>query len=241
MTQLAIDLPYRPALGRADFLVSECNAAALGWIERWPDWPSIAQAQLALSPSGEAGLRREARALVLYGPAGSGKSHLAHLWRERSGGVLIAGEGLSRAEPNELASHGAVALDDSERAPELALLHLYNCCSEAGASLLVVARDAPASWPIALPDLASRLRAAPVVAIAPPDDTLLAAVLVKHFADRQVRVAPGVIGFLVRRMERSFAAAGAFAERLDRLALGAGRPITIALARRVLAEAGDQP
>jgi len=219
MTQLAIDLPHRPALGRADFLVSDCNAGALQWIERWPDWP--------------------APALVLYGPAGSGKSHLAALWRERSGGILIAGEALSRADPNELASRRAVALDDAARAPERELLHLYNCCGEAGASLLVVARDAPASWPIALPDLASRLRAAPSVAIAPPDDRLLAAVLVKLFADRQVRVAPEVIGFLLRRMERSFAAAGALADRLDRLALGAGRPIGLALARRVLAEGGD--
>ena len=218
MTQLAIDLPHRPALGRADFLVSECNAAALGWIERWPQWP--------------------APALVLHGPAGSGKSHLAGLWRERSGGVAVAGEALSQADPNELASRPAVALDDAAQAPERSLLHLYNCCTEAGASLLVVAREAPASWPIALPDLASRLRAAPAVAIAPPDDGLLAAVLVKLFADRQVRVAPGVIRFLLRRMDRSFAAAGALAERLDRLALGAGRPITVALARRALAEFG---
>ena len=219
MIQLPIDLPHRPALGRADFLVSDCNAAALGWIERWPQWP--------------------ARALVLYGPPGSGKSHLAELWRARSGGVPIAGEELARSDPTELASRRAVALDDAARAPEQALLHLYNCIVEAGASLLVVAREAPASWPIALPDLASRLRAAPTAAIAPPDDALLAAVLVKHFADRQVRVAPGVIGFLLRRMERSFAAAGALAERLDRLALGAGRPITVALARQALAEAGD--
>jgi chromosomal replication initiation ATPase DnaA len=221
MTQLAIDLPHRPALGRADFLVSDCNKAALQWIERWPQWPPPA--------------------LVLHGPAGSGKSHLAGLWRERSGGVLIAGEELAQADPNELASRRAVALDQAEGAPEQAMLHLYNCCRERGASLLVVARAAPASWPIALPDLASRLRAAPAVAIAAPDDRLLAAVLVKLFGDRQVRVAPGVIGFVVRRMERSFAAAGALAERLDRIALGAGRPITIALARQALAEAGDQP
>lgn len=220
MTQLTIDLPHRAALGRADFLVSDCNKAALGWIERWPDWPGPA--------------------LVLYGPAGSGKSHLAALWRERSGGVRVLGAGLSHADPIELASRRAVALDDATRAPERALLHLYNCVGEAGASLLVVAREAPANWPIALPDLASRLRAAPCVAIAPPDDRLLAAVLVKLFADRQVRVKPGVIGFLLRRMERSFAAAGALAERLDRIALGAGRPIGIALARRALAEAHDQ-
>jgi chromosomal replication initiation ATPase DnaA len=219
MTQFAIDLPYRPAFGRADFLVSECNAAALGWIERWPDWP--------------------ARALVLHGPAGSGKSHLAHLWCERSGGRSVPGDALWQIDPDELARCRAVALDDAEAAPEEALLHLYNCCGEAGASLLVVARAAPACWPVALPDLASRLRAAPSVSISLPDDALLAAVLVKHFADRQVRVAPGVIAFLVRRMERSFGAAGALAARLDRLALSAGRPIGLSLARRALAEATD--
>jgi len=136
--------------------------------------------------------------------------------------------------------HLELALDDAEGAPERALLHLYNCCGESGASLLIVAREAPASWPVALPDLASRLRAAPSVSIALPDDALLASVLVKHFADRQVRVSPGTIAFLVRRMERSFAAAGALAARLDRLALSAGRPIGLALARLALAEAGDQ-
>ncbi len=220
MTQLAIDLPHRPAFGRADFLVSECNGAALAWIERWPDWP--------------------ARALVLHGPVGGGKSHLADVWRERSGGRLVRGEELPGLDPPEIAASRAVALDNAERASERTLLHVYNCVIEAGASLLVVARAAPVHWAIALPDLASRLRAAHCVAIAPPDDALLGAVLVKHFADRQVRVAPEVIGFLVRRMERSFAAAGSLAARLDRVALGAGRPITIALARQVLAEAGDQ-
>ena len=216
MTQLAIDLPYRPALGRADFLVSDCNAAALGWIERWPDWPG--------------------HALVLFGPEGCGKSHLAHLWCERAGARLVSGRELSEWEPRPISP--AIAVDDADRASEIALLHLYNSYAEAGAGLLVVARNAPSAWPIALPDLASRLRAASAIGVAPPDDPLLAAVLVKHFADRQLRVAPAVIAYLVRRMERSFAAAAALAARLDRLALAEGRPIGLALARRALAEFG---
>jgi chromosomal replication initiation ATPase DnaA len=220
MTQLAIDLPYRPALGRVDFLVSECNAAALAWLDRWPDWP--------------------ARALVLHGPASCGKTHLAQLWRARSGAVAVAGDALDRVTPDELARAGAVVLDPAEAAPERALLHLYNCCLEARASLLIIARQPPSSWPVTLPDLASRLRVAPSIAIAPPDDALLGAVLVKHFADRQLGIAPGVIGFLVRRMERSFASAAAVADRLDRLALSAGRPVSIPLARRALAELADR-
>ncbi len=216
MTQFAFDLPANPALGRADFLKSDCNAAALARIESWPDWPG--------------------RMLVLHGPPGSGKSHLAHLWRERSGGMLIVGDKLAGHDPSALARLPAVAVDDAERAGEQALLHLFNCCHEGGAGLLVVAREPPAIRLIALPDLASRLRAAPAVGIGLPDDALLAAVLVKHFADRQLRVAPGVVAYLVPRMERSFAAAAALVARLDRLALSAQRPIGLALARRTLAE-----
>jgi chromosomal replication initiation ATPase DnaA len=214
MSQLGLDLPYRPALGRADFLVSASNAAALGWIERWPDWPS--------------------HALVLHGPEGCGKSHLAHLWCERAGARLISGRELTEWEP--IAAVPGIAVDDADRASEIALLHLYNSCAETSASLLLVARSAPSAWPIALPDLASRLRAAPAIGVVPPDDALLAAVFVKHFADRQLRVQPPVIAYLVRRMERSFAAAAALAVRLDQLALAEGRPIGLALARRVLAE-----
>ena len=220
MSQLAIDLPHLPAFGRSDFLVSKCNAAALEWIERWPRWPG--------------------RALVLHGPARCGKSHLAALWRARSGAELVAADGWGDLAPDALARAPAVVVDEAERAPEQPLLHLFNCCTETAAGMLIVARAAPAAWPIELPDLASRLRALPTVAIAAPDDALLAAVLVKHFADRQLRVAPGVIAFLLRRMERSFVAAAALAERLDGLALALGRPVTVALARRVLA-AADQP
>jgi chromosomal replication initiation ATPase DnaA len=220
MKQLAFDLPHLSSLGRADFLLSGCNEAALGWIERWPDWPHFA--------------------LVLHGPAGSGKTHLARVWQQRSGGSLISGKALGEAAPDELAASGAVAVDNAADAPEDALLHLYNCCREAGASLLIAAARPPAQWTIALADLQSRLRATPDVAIGLPDDMLLAAILVKHFADRQVTVGPGVVAYIVRRMERSFAAAARLADRLDRVALAEGGTIGLTLARRTLAEFADQ-
>ncbi len=221
MTQLAIDLPFQQALGAADLLVSDCNREAFGFIERWPDWPG--------------------RALAVYGPAQSGKSHLTRLWTARSGARLVHGPALQVLHPPEAAALPGVAVDEADAAPEQALLHLHNCCREIGSFLLIVARLPPARWPIASPDLASRLRALPAVGIASPDDALLASLLVKHFADRQIRVAPAVIAFAVRRIERSFAAAAALVDALDRAALGAGRPIGIALVRRVLAETSAQP
>jgi chromosomal replication initiation ATPase DnaA len=214
MRQRALDLPVGTRFGRDDFLVSDSNRAAFDLIERWPDWP--------------------ARALVLHGPAGSGKTHLAHLWCERGGATLITGDA---AKLSELAAAPlTVAIDDADLADERSLLHFYNLCLERGGSLLLTMAAPPAALPIGLADLASRLRALPVVGIAPPDDAQLAAVLVKHFADRQLRVAPEVFAYLVPRIERSFAAASSLAARLDKYALESGRPVTVKLARAVLAE-----
>ncbi|MGH7094125.1 MAG: HdaA/DnaA family protein [Stellaceae bacterium] len=217
MTQLPLGLPHRASVGRGDFLTSPANRAALAWIERWPDWP--------------------VRGLVLHGPPGSGKTHLAHLWCARAGAALVGGAELvpEAVAPVLGAAPGAIAVDDAEQAPEAALLHLYNACSERGGSILVVARQPAAAWRIALPDLASRLRALPAVGIEPPDDALLASVLVKLFTDRQVTVKPPVIGYLTRRMERSFAAATALAAALDHAQMSEGGAITIPLARRILA------
>jgi len=213
-SQLTLGLPHRPALGRDDFLVAGSNADAVAWLDRWPCWP--------------------ATALALHGPAASGKSHLAQVWRRRSGAV----EALGHFDPPALASAGAVVLDlDAAWAPlaERPLLHLYNLLVERRGHLLLVGRDPPARWPIQLPDLRSRLSTAPAVALLPPDDELRAAVMIKLFADRQLRVDADVVGYLLRRLDRSFAALGAAVAALDEAALAESRPITVPLARAVLA------
>jgi chromosomal replication initiation ATPase DnaA len=212
MKQGIFDLSVEPQYHRADFLVSDSNRAAFELVESWPDWP--------------------ARAVVLHGSAGSGKTHLAHLWSARSGAFLVRGSAL--AEPEDLPA--SLAVDDAERAPERTLLHLYNLTLERGGSLLLTMPAPPARIAIGLADLGSRLRSLPVVGIAPPDDGLLTAVLVKHFADRQLRVASEVFPYLVARIERSFSAAAEIAARLDQLSLETRRPVTIRLAREVLGE-----
>jgi chromosomal replication initiation ATPase DnaA len=222
MRQLVLDFPHRAAVQRSDFLVSDCNREAVGWIDRWPAWP--------------------APVLILHGPPQCGKTHLAGLWRERASAAAVAGPVLDEASLTCLraGAGGRIAIDDADHAPEATLLHLYNSCSEGGGSLLLTAGRPPGSWEIGLADLRSRLRAAPAVGIGMPDDALLGAVLVKHFADRQLRVGPGLIAYLVGRIERSFAAAAAIVAALDTAAFPGHEPIRIPLARRVLRVLGDQ-
>jgi DnaA regulatory inactivator Hda len=225
--QLPLDLVVPPSYGRADFLPAEANAAALAWIDRWPDWPGPAS--------------------VLVGPPGSGKSHLLHLWAERVQALRLRGVDLDQpglaAVLDTLGAARQVALDDAEAVAgrpdaERQLFHLYNWLRERGGYLLLAARDAPARWHLQLPDLASRLRAAVVAEIGPPDDALLAAVLVKLFHDRQVVVGEEVVQYLVRRMQRSLSAAGAAVDRIDRWALADKRPISVKLLRDMAAELG---
>ncbi len=218
--QLAFDLPGREAMSRADFFVAPSNALALQTVEGWQDWPG--------------------RKLVLVGPEGAGKTHLATIWAQMTGGVVLPAADLAGAKLAALAGR-CVAVEDADRPglPEDALFHLHNLVTPGGA-LLVTARTPPRDWGLALPDLLSRMQAAPVAQLDGPDDALLSAVLVKLFADRQVAVPANLIPYLVARMPRSIGAARGLVAALDATALARGRPITRSLAARLLgSEAPD--
>ncbi len=214
--QLALALDHAESFAREDFLPGPSNAAALALVESWPDWPD--------------------RIVVLAGPEGSGKSHLAAIWAGEAGARFLSARSLAGADlPAALATGALVIEDIAEGAfEERALFHLINLVREEQASLLVTARTAPGGWSVAIRDLGSRLKALPVVALAAPDDMLLRAVLVKLFADRQLAVDESLIGYLATRIERSFAAARAVVARLDQEAMGQKRPLTRALAAELL-------
>ncbi len=218
-TQLTFDLRSKPALGRAAFFVAPSNATAVQRLEEWPNWPQ--------------------RNLVLTGPRGAGKTHLAHVWASESGARLCRGADLVRQPLADLAAHGRIVVDDAAAvaghpAREAALFHLYNLAHDDGAHLLLTATLPPARWGIALADLASRLQTISLVALEAPDDALLSALLLKLFSDRQIAVGPQLIPYLVARIERSAAAAQDVVDRLDHAALSRHRPLTRRLAAEVL-------
>jgi len=227
MKQLPLPLPTRAALDREAFIVGGSNALALAWIERWPAWPTTG--------------------LLLLGPAGSGKSHLASVWRAQSGARLLTPAALvADGARTTLGDAAAAVIENAEHevahAPfERELFHLFNILREREGHLLLPARTPPREWPVALPDLRSRLLGSVAAELTDPDDELLEALLIKLFADRQLYPSPEALIYLRTRIERSFAAAQAAVAALDAAALGERRPVTLPLARRVLAESGLAP
>jgi DnaA regulatory inactivator Hda len=222
--QLPLDLSGDPSYRRDDFLPADANAVAVAWVERWPDWPGPA--------------------LALVGPWGSGKTHLLRIWAERAKARLLTPESLSAASfstvLDAIGDATAVALDDAQGVAgdadrERQLFHLFNWLRERGGWLAMAAPEPPSRWPVALPDLASRLRTAQVAEIAPPDDALLAAVLVKLFRDRQVQITADVVDYLIRRMDRSLAAARAIVDAADHQALAQKRPVSVKLLSELFA------
>jgi chromosomal replication initiation ATPase DnaA len=209
--QLALALDHAESYARDDFLTGPCNERPFQLICSWPDWP--------------------AKALALIGPEGSGKTHLATVWAALAGARVISARGLRDADvPSALATGALVVEDAAVGADDRALFHLINLAREDNASLLFTARSAPATWPVAIPDLLSRLRALPVVTLQAPDDAMLRAVIVKVAADRQLALDESVVAFMAARIERSFAAARGAVIALDNEALRQRRAPTRALA-----------
>ncbi|MGA8818510.1 MAG: chromosomal replication initiator DnaA [Xanthobacteraceae bacterium] len=218
--QLALALDHDESYARDDFLPGPGNAAALTLIESWPDWP--------------------ANAVALIGPEGSGKSHLASIWANASGARTMSGRALGESDLLASLATGALVVEETVAADERSLFHLINLAREEESFLLFTARTAPTSWSIAIPDLASRLRAFPVVTLQAPDDAMLRGVIIKVAADRQLSLDDSVVRYLLSHVERSFAAARAAVIALDNEALRQGRPASRALAAELFRDSAEK-
>jgi chromosomal replication initiation ATPase DnaA len=215
--QMAFDLGAVQSYGRASFFPSPSNAEAIRSLEAGAVWPQ--------------------NRLLLIGPAGAGKTHLAHIWAAEVGAALLPASALPGLDP--LGHSTPLVVEDADQAAghpsaEEGLFHLYNHLARQGGPFLITARHPPRDWGLGLADLLSRLQSIAILRIEAPDDALLSAVLVKLFADRQITVPPTLIAYLLTRMERSIGAARALVTALDDRALALGRPITRALAAELL-------
>ena len=214
--QLAFELPHTESLTRDNFLAGPANAAALGLIDAWPEWPN--------------------RIMMLVGPEGCGKSHLAAIWADEAGARSTTAHALTATTLPAALATGALVVEDLKPGDfdERAVFHLLNLVREEGAYALITARMLPSAMEVELRDLRSRLRALPSISLLPPDDQLFRALIVKYSADRQLAIDESVVGYLATRIERSYAAARRAVELLDGEALRQGRPVTRALAVELL-------
>ncbi|HZP69037.1 MAG TPA: chromosomal replication initiator DnaA [Pseudolabrys sp.] len=210
--QLLLALEHSVSFAREDFLQGPSNVDALNLIERWPDWPD--------------------RIVAMVGPPGSGKSHLAAIWAERAGARVLSAKLLTQTDFSSAFATGALVLEDLQfdGLDERALFHFLNLGREQTAYVLITSRSPLTTFPVAIRDLASRMRAIPGVSLAAPDDALLRALIVKLAIDRQIAVDEALVGYLANRIERSFAAAHQAVRWLDEEAMRQRRPVTRALA-----------
>lgn len=216
--QLSLTLPVRTARGRDDFFISPANAMALALVENWPNWPSSK--------------------LAIIGDAGAGKTHLAHVWAQTSGAAIVTAKDLVHYDIPALAS-GPVAIEDvpdisEDTAAQKALFHLHNLVLAEGHALLLTGIGEPAHWALGLADLQSRMQGTTVAALQNPDDSLLTALIVKQFQDRQLAPTVDTVPYLVKHMDRSFEAVRDVVRSLDQMSLAEQRPITRAMAKRIL-------
>ncbi|NHF73831.1 P-loop NTPase family protein [Paracoccus xiamenensis] len=218
--QLTLDLGHRPALGRADFLVTKANALAMAVLDTPEGWPQ--------------------GRMLLLGPDGSGKTHLATIWAAETGAMRISASGLRPDMVDALATEdGALVVENAHRVgfsagAEQGLFHLWNLCAARGCWMLLTARTPPRDWDMVLPDLRSRMSAMPMTRIGAPDEALLAAVLVKLLADRQLSAPPGLIDWLVPRMDRDLGLARRLVAALDAEAMAERRGLTRSMAADLL-------
>jgi len=218
--QIPIEFPVRVARAREDFMIGDSNADAVQWIDQWPNWP--------------------APALFLCGPAASGKSHLAAVWQTKSKAAKINPQDLIANEAQTISAKGENLVIDGidpwlgDPAAETTLFHLYNILKEEGRTMLLTTRAAPSHIEFAIPDLASRFRAAPTTTIKSPDDTLLQNIIVKMFADRQIQINEDILKYLMPRIERSFKSISDIVAKSDELALSKHRAVTIPIIRDAL-------
>ncbi|MGB7285401.1 MAG: DnaA/Hda family protein [Salaquimonas sp.] len=212
--QIPLVLPVEPSISREDLLESPSNRLAVDLVDRWPDWPS--------------------NIVILAGPVGSGKTHLAKVWASFSDATVLSMADLPGHR--NIAATGNIVLEDTQAGhlDEETLFHTINQSRAGNTFIMITSRSFPSSWLVELPDLASRLKLAHIVELQEPDDELLSGLIFKLFADRQLEVAPAVIDYLVNRMERSMEVAGAVVDWLDKEALARHRKINRAMASEAL-------
>jgi chromosomal replication initiation ATPase DnaA len=216
--QYALNLKFDSSYLEEDFIIASSNFIAKKWIDNWPNW------QGSIFPN----------ITCIYGPKGSGKTHLAHIWQIKASAYKITLRDLEQFSYRDLAE--SYLIDDIEQLliNEHNLLHFINYVIENKRFLLITARTKLHNLTIHTPDLRSRLQSFITYEIMPPNEELIEQMLVKSFSDLQILVNEEVIKFLTTHIDRSYEAVKHTIELLDKVSLSQNKKITIPLVKKAL-------
>lgn len=216
VVQMAFDMSLNPVYRWENFYISKSNEDAIAMIQRWPRW--------------------EGRVQLIYGPSGSGRTHIAHLWRNESRASFVDDSVLKLDFLEEyIAQNPFLIIDNADRITNFqGLFHLYNLIQEHQGYLLLTAETPPKYWHIDLPDLASRLQSIQATELLAPDDGLIKALLVKRFSDAQMKVPENVIAFIVKHIHRSYESIQGTTTLLAQKSLEFRRNLTLPLVKEVM-------
>ncbi|MEM1140189.1 MAG: DnaA/Hda family protein [Pseudomonadota bacterium] len=219
--QYFFDLPAGERYAPDRFVRGDANSDPLDHVLAWPEWPNPV--------------------LCIVGPKVSGKTHLARIWAARAEAVFIAGPDLTDARAHGVGDGKPVVIDDADCCPDAdGLFHLFNHVVYGGGSLLLTATRAPAAWAIDRDDLRTRMNTVFTQTIGPPDDALLAGIIVKRVQDEGLTIPQDVVSYMTQRIDRSYAAQNAVIDALVGEAQSDFKPITKLLARKYIAEPAER-
>ena len=213
--QLILKFPEHRAYKKEDFYVSPSNEEAFDFISSWPKWIK--------------------RIINIFGPAGSGKSHLASILKSKTKCLEILPKDLNEDIISEFKTKEVLIIENfNERISEQLLFSLWNTALQDNKYFLINSIKPISSYKFKLPDLTSRIKSSLSIGINLPSDDLISAIIAKNFSDKQIIVEEKHIDYIIKRIDRSYEKISQFILTLDRYSLKKGSPFGLKMIKEVL-------
>ena len=213
--QFILEFPSRQVYKKEDFYVSPSNQEAYDFINSWPRWIK--------------------RIVNIFGPSGSGKSHLASILKNKTSCLQINSNELNEKIFIRYKTKETLIIENlDKKIPEKLLFSLWNVALQDNKYLMTTSKKPISSYKFKLKDLESRVKSSLIIGINLPNDDLISVILAKNFSDKQIKVEKKHIDYIIKRIDRSYEKISQFIFTLDKYSLKKGSPFSLKLIKEVL-------